>query len=763
MNRLKQLFSVVLLAASLAAQEKVPRPTKPLHVPDFQAPISNSSATKALWSLGSRFKVAFDEGFAFYSREEGMRDTAPLRWETSDIAVGGVDLAKFLYTARRHSKWRCEHQHGPGVVEIYDVTPQGVEQSFRIEKRPSTAGDLTIVGRVTTALRAEPMLDKHAEIVFCDSNSKQPITSYGKTFALDAKGDKVNLTSSWDGESITLTVPGAWLARAEFPVVVDPLVSSKILQVVPAKYHMESRGLAIGIENTSTTHNVLVAYSRYIYEPPTNEKNIGETYLLLCNSDFTDPRVVYARTDPIAPAAPIRQDNLAPVHGAGKWVVSLWGTRDVYIHPFGDTTLNGGTVLPLPKINRQRLAYPVVGGTAGGSSTRALIAFDVTSASPGPIDRWPGAVVLDAEKEKFVTNVINLRQSHTHCCEGWRLAISQVNSGTPESPWIVGWIDRPTAPHAKPRVRGALVAPDGNVKPYADFGTTTDGRWTLRVAGRDGRYMMAFAHQVWHDVESLGRAEWQIEIQRFNWARTANQPTVGNRKTVVPLKADTSLILRDIAFDAVSSSQWCVAYTEHYHELKTLPHTGPIWGKVARIDSNGLVEEEQTLWTALPPQRGSFGVAVCFDPVSNSFPIAYTRTHGFNYSVRGTKLFEAPSVTPFGVGKGLVEREFDPLAKYLLFKLSKVNPAQPAVLMLGTDRQALDLTKRGMPGSYLYVGGKVESYPTKTNLRGEAQIRIPITKGTRYFGQWMFRDPTAKTPAQRATSRGFEVITGRAP
>ena len=51
------------------------------------------------------------------------------------------------------------------------------------------------------------------------------IMRYGAAMAFDANGDTTPVTTAFAKGEITLTVPGAWLASAQLPVVVDPLLT----------------------------------------------------------------------------------------------------------------------------------------------------------------------------------------------------------------------------------------------------------------------------------------------------------------------------------------------------------------------------------------------------------------------------------------------------------------------------------------------------------------------------------------------------------
>ncbi|PYQ55701.1 MAG: hypothetical protein DMF53_27535 [Acidobacteria bacterium] len=120
---------------------------------------------------------------------------------------------------------RISYARRAGLVERYDVLETGVEQAFVLERRLSGVGDLVITGSLDS--------DESLGRAFADGAGGLVVPlgegrwrlRYGAVTAIDAAGAKrAGVVAIADGR-VTLTVDGAWLAKASYPVVVDPLVS----------------------------------------------------------------------------------------------------------------------------------------------------------------------------------------------------------------------------------------------------------------------------------------------------------------------------------------------------------------------------------------------------------------------------------------------------------------------------------------------------------------------------------------------------------
>jgi hypothetical protein len=139
------------------------------------------------------------------------------------VRVGDQELVEAQHRlGRAVSEFRFEYDLG-GVTEAYDVSSDGVEQTFVIVERPAAAEALEVVGAVTTPLRCEPRAAAHLPLRFADPDDLLTV-EYGAATAIDADGLRFPMTSAWDGERIRLRLGAADVARARFPLVVDPVL-----------------------------------------------------------------------------------------------------------------------------------------------------------------------------------------------------------------------------------------------------------------------------------------------------------------------------------------------------------------------------------------------------------------------------------------------------------------------------------------------------------------------------------------------------------
>lgn len=120
------------------------------------------------------------------------------------------------------SFWRA-----PGFEERYLPRGDGVEQSFLLETPPEGWGPLRftceVEARGLTALPARA--SRRGGVTFVDEAGRFAVR-YGQVVVRDSgkRGVVVEPELSADGRSVSFAVPGSWLARAEYPVEVDPLV-----------------------------------------------------------------------------------------------------------------------------------------------------------------------------------------------------------------------------------------------------------------------------------------------------------------------------------------------------------------------------------------------------------------------------------------------------------------------------------------------------------------------------------------------------------
>lgn len=123
---------------------------------------------------------------------------------------------------------RLRYKH-TGIVERYRVHDQGFEQSFVIPQRPAGHGDY-ILGIAATGegLELPRTVAKHGAIEFVHGG--QASIRYGEAVVFERGGMPVPIATRCDGVGrIELIVPGSFLDRASYPVIVDPSVGPVFL------------------------------------------------------------------------------------------------------------------------------------------------------------------------------------------------------------------------------------------------------------------------------------------------------------------------------------------------------------------------------------------------------------------------------------------------------------------------------------------------------------------------------------------------------
>lgn len=105
--------------------------------------------------------------------------------------------------------------------ETYDLSPGGVEQGFRFEDLPRR-GELAIDIRTQGDWTAS-LLDGEVRFV-CEEGA----VSYGRAIAFDRSGARCAVATELVEGLIRLVVPADFVAKAQLPLVVDPMVATVI-------------------------------------------------------------------------------------------------------------------------------------------------------------------------------------------------------------------------------------------------------------------------------------------------------------------------------------------------------------------------------------------------------------------------------------------------------------------------------------------------------------------------------------------------------
>ncbi|HWN82842.1 MAG TPA: integrin alpha, partial [Candidatus Udaeobacter sp.] len=138
-------------------------------------------------------------------------------WETVALGRPGRMVAAAPVTPAGHGS-RVSYER-PGWSEWYENTPEGLEQGFTLERRPSGEGPLRIAGTLAPGLTPELV---SGEVDFCDAQGAR-VLHYGKLVTLDAAGRTVPSRMVLAGRSLVLEVDDR---DAVYPLIVDPLMTS---------------------------------------------------------------------------------------------------------------------------------------------------------------------------------------------------------------------------------------------------------------------------------------------------------------------------------------------------------------------------------------------------------------------------------------------------------------------------------------------------------------------------------------------------------
>lgn len=130
-------------------------------------------------------------------------------------------VAEHAATAKGGDAVQYEHD---GVLERYQLTPRGFEQSFVIAKPLTGHGDLVLsIAADAQGLRAPAVAAAVQDLQFRGANGAG--IRYGMAVAFARGGERLPISTRYDGQGrIELIVPGALLEGATYPVIVDPVV-----------------------------------------------------------------------------------------------------------------------------------------------------------------------------------------------------------------------------------------------------------------------------------------------------------------------------------------------------------------------------------------------------------------------------------------------------------------------------------------------------------------------------------------------------------
>lgn len=699
-------------------------------VPLHTAPEGADPAAYGVWAMGRSYKASFHDGFVFYPRPGVAHGdhVYPLRYRLRGVSCGGVPVVGL--SAAPATEWSATRfsLRWPGITETYDVRPQGVEQSFVLAAPPALAGDLRIVGSFDTELRATPVEGAHTALVFHDAEG-QPLVRYGEATAIDARGRRQPVMTSFDGQQVTLQVDGAWLQQAAYPVVVDPLTTRIVLNRSMTFFdrYWEVRL----VQNPSTGQTMLI----YGQSFGTSDLDILG-YVTTAN--FGSPTLVFSDIDGATISVP---GNVTYVAGAAKYALAMArqtspGTSvRVYLHASGNTTLNSGTALNLTPPTGERYGFPDIGGSSGNA---ALLVYE--QSINNTTQEVLGRVVNASTASLGGAFVLSTLSAGTALRRERPTVTAQANgSGS----WITVWQEQDkTLVNDDYDLRASRVTQAGAIAGLADLGpdvSTPIHKLRPKVDGAGGRYLVAWQQQ--DTTLSLGNGR-EIRAQRFDWAENAASPVIlGTR----PVDSSASGIfnLGDVAADSRTTSHWALIYLRGGGEMA-----------IRRLGYTAAVVEAQT-YPALPTTGGfaaNFdGPGICFDAANRRFPFAHTHSEVFLPSGNTAASIYAQHLTYPGDALnvlygtscgGTIAAPEPPYAgqEFYHLDLNGALPSTPAVLELALTPAAIPLGFFGMPNCFQNVDPAtlLVVFGGSTDGSGHMRVTLPVPDDPAIHGDLYF-------------------------
>jgi hypothetical protein len=159
-----------------------------------------------------------------------MKDGSPRpRWEFEfqTVDVGGRSwIAGGEGKLRRQADANAVVAERGTLDEIYSFRENDLEQTFVLRDLPQSRGEIRISGQIRTNLELPADGTTGPELQF--QRNGADCLRISEAVAIDAAGERIALDLEYRDGAMTIVVPGDWVARAELPITVDPLIGAAV-------------------------------------------------------------------------------------------------------------------------------------------------------------------------------------------------------------------------------------------------------------------------------------------------------------------------------------------------------------------------------------------------------------------------------------------------------------------------------------------------------------------------------------------------------
>jgi hypothetical protein len=174
------------------------------------------------------------------------------RWRLTSVGTPGVEPGSVAPTVR--GRLAVEYRRG-AIVELYRLKSAGVEQQFVLSRAPSTgARDLIIEGRIASSGRFEKLASGW------QWRNEHGAVTLGDVTVLDARGRKLPARMRVTDGTTRITVGGAALAHAAYPVTIDPEIGANDFPISQFAVQVNRDATQAGVAYNPTTNEYLVVW-----------------------------------------------------------------------------------------------------------------------------------------------------------------------------------------------------------------------------------------------------------------------------------------------------------------------------------------------------------------------------------------------------------------------------------------------------------------------------------------------------------------------
>ena len=239
-KRLVLLLASSLCSAALSAQVQVQDlaldPTNATHGQEESISIARAAHGVNLddgvpIGGGGDYKVVFDHGGVMFTPALGdaVEVNQNLRLTLDSVRRGGATVFAANAPARpdlsQIDASIAQYRHG-AIVERFDVRADALKQSFVFDRQPAGSGDLIVRLLVETNMAAAP--GEFLQGLTLRAGEVEAV-HIGAVVGIDATGRKITGHMNYTGSHLELVLPHAFVTTANYPLVLDPPISSAIV------------------------------------------------------------------------------------------------------------------------------------------------------------------------------------------------------------------------------------------------------------------------------------------------------------------------------------------------------------------------------------------------------------------------------------------------------------------------------------------------------------------------------------------------------